>query len=97
MASKVSRRAGSIRGTSGGLEVDEVLIDRLAREAEAGFDVSHIRDGGRGRPSLGSEPARTVHVKVEQPLYEALARRAEADSVPVSQVVRRALRRYLVA
>ncbi|MBU6246085.1 MAG: ribbon-helix-helix protein, CopG family [Actinomycetales bacterium] len=66
-------------------------------EAEAGFDDSHIRDGGRGRPSPGTEPARTVHVKVDQPLYQALAQRAEAESVSVSLVIRRALRRYLLA
>lgn len=66
-------------------------------EAEAGFDDSQIRDEGRGRPSLGTEPARAVHVKVDQPLDQALAQRAEAESVSVSLVIRRALRRYLLA
>lgn len=82
-------------GTSGGMPVDEAVIDHLVEEAERGYEDSQIRTGRRGRPSLGGEPARTVHVKVEPELFMALSQRALDEGATPSAVLRRALRIYL--
>lgn len=80
---------------SGGVPVDDDLIEALAAEAERGYDDEVIRSGRRGRPSLSTEPSRTLHVKVEPDLFAAVAHRASDDGVTSSAVVRRALRVYL--
>jgi hypothetical protein len=66
------------------------LIERLADEAEAGYDVEEIlgRRGKRGRPSLGTGPSAVESVRLDPELKERLVRRAEADGVPVSDVIR---------
>jgi CRISPR-associated endonuclease/helicase Cas3 len=90
-------RRNRVYGTSGGVPVDDELIERLAAEAERGYDDAVITRGLRGRPSLGSSPARTLTVKVEPELADALSRRADADGLTVSQLLRRAMRMYLAS
>jgi predicted HicB family RNase H-like nuclease len=80
--------------TSGGVPVTDDLVDRLAAEAEQGYDVAALR-GRRGRPPLGSAPAAVVPVRLDPELRAALAARAEADDVSASEVIRRALRAWL--
>lgn len=88
-------RRNRVYGTSGGITVDDELIERLADEAERGYDDAVILRGLRGRPALGSTAARTLTVKVEPELADAMSRRAEADGLTVSQLMRRAFRMYL--
>lgn len=85
--------------TKAGEPVDDDLIERLADEAEAGYDVEEIaaRRGRRGRPRLGSAPSTVESVRLDPELKERLARRAEHDGVPVSEVIRDALRHHLEA
>lgn len=80
------------------LLTDEI-VEGLAHEAEAGFDVEEIlgRRGKRGRPALGSRPSTVESVRLDPELKERLARRAERDGVPVSEVIREALRCHLDA
>lgn len=82
-------------GYSGGVPVDDELIEALADEAERGYDDDVIRSGRRGRPALSAAPSRTLHVKVEPELFTAVAHRASDEGVTSSAVVRRALRMYL--
>lgn len=82
-------------GYSGGVPVDDELIETLADEAERGYGDDVIRTGRRGRPRLGRAPSRTLHVKVEPELFTAVAERASDEGVTSSAVVRQALRRYL--
>ena len=79
--------------------VDDGLIEQLAREAEDGYDVNEIvsRRGKRGRPRLGAAPSTVESVRLDPELKERLARRAEADGVAVSEVIREALRHHLEA
>ena len=83
---------------SGAPSTDEV-IEGLADEAEQGYDVEEIlgRRGKRGRPSLGTGPSTVESVRLDPELKEQLARRAAADGVPVSDVIRDALRHHLDA
>ncbi len=85
--------------TKSGRPVDDELIEQLAREAEDGYDVNEIvsRRGKRGRPRLGAAPSTVESVRLDPELKEQLARRAEADGVAVSEVIREALRHHLEA
>lgn len=85
--------------TAAGEPIDDQLIERLADEAEAGHDVDEIigRRGKRGRPRLGSEPSTVESVRLDPALKEQLVRRAEDEGVPVSEVIRQALRQHLEA
>ena len=81
------------RSTAGVELTDEVLED-MAREAEAGLDVTRLRRRP-GRPAMGSGPAETLPVRLEPELRQALDDRAAAEQTSASEVVRRSLRQYL--
>lgn len=85
--------------TRSGAPVDDDLVNRLADEAETGYDVDEIvaRRGRRGRPALGSGPSTVESVRLDPELKDRLTRRAARDGVPVSEVIRAALRSHLEA
>jgi predicted HicB family RNase H-like nuclease len=85
--------------TTSGEPIDDELIEDLARDAEAGYDVEEIvaRRGKRGRPALGSAPSTVESVRLDPELKERLTRRAEDEGVAVSEVIREALRQHLEA
>ncbi len=83
--------------TKSGTPLTDELIEKLADEAEQGYDVDDIlgRRGKRGRPSLGSGPSTVESVRLDPELKERLARRAEDEGVAVSEIIREALRNHL--
>ncbi|MGH7857181.1 MAG: CopG family transcriptional regulator [Candidatus Binatia bacterium] len=83
------------RRTSGGIELTEELIEKLADEAERGYDVERLAKRGRGRPPLGSSAATTFQVRLDPELRRALEERADAEETTPSAVARRALREHL--
>jgi hypothetical protein len=85
--------------TKSGASITDELVEKLADEAERGYDVDEIiaRRGRRGRPRLGSEPSSVESVRLDPELKQRLIRRAEEDGVPVSEVIREALRQHLRA
>lgn len=85
--------------TKSGTPLTDELIEQLADEAEQGYGVEEIlgRRGKRGRPALGSGPSTVESVRLDPELKDHLARRAEAEGIPVSEVIREALRRHLDA
>lgn len=85
--------------TRSGRPVDDELMEQLAAEAEAGYDVDEIvsRRGKRGRPRLGAAPSTVESVRLDPDLKARLAQRAEEQGVPVSEVIREALRLHLEA
>lgn len=85
--------------TASGEPIDDDLIEQLADEAEAGYDVDEMisRRGKRGRPRLGSAPSTVESVRLDPELKDLLARRAQREGVPVSEVIREALRHHLEA
>ena len=85
--------------TRDGTPIDDALIDELADEADRGYDVDEIisRRGRRGRPRLGADRSTVESVRLDPELKDQLARRAAADGVPMSEVIRRALRHHLEA
>jgi hypothetical protein len=81
--------------TIGGVTITDELIEKLAAEAEAGYDVDEILRKRRGRPPMGSGPATVESVRLDPELRDALAERARSDQEATSSVIRKALRQYL--
>ena len=83
--------------TTSGARIDDTLIEKMADDAEVGQDVDEIiaRRGKRGRPRLGSAPSTVESVRLDPELKELLVRRADDEGVPVSEVIRDALRHHL--
>jgi predicted transcriptional regulator len=81
--------------TVSGVPITDELIEKLSKEAEEGFDVDEILRRRRGRPAMGSGPAKVESVRLDPELRQALAQRADRDHEATSSVIRRALREYL--
>jgi uncharacterized protein (DUF4415 family) len=85
--------------TKSGKVIDEKMIESLAAEAEAGYDVDELiaRRGKRGRPTLGSAPATVESVRLDPELKHDLQERAEREGISLSELIRNALRQYVKA
>jgi len=82
--------------TPGGQVLTDADLDAIAEEVEhTEYDVEQLRVRRRGRPLLGSAPAAVVPVRLDPELKDAVDARAEAEHLSTSEVIRRALRRYL--
>lgn len=88
-------KSKSLGKTIAGEELTEDVIGELRREAEEGFDVDEMLDRRRGRPRIGSGPARVESVRLDPELRQALAERAAKENKTVSALIREALRSYL--
>jgi uncharacterized protein (DUF4415 family) len=85
--------------TTSGQPITDADVQRLAEEAERGYDVDALiaRRNKRGRPALGSAPASVESVRLDPELRDQLTARAQADGTTPSEVIRQALRDYLHA
>lgn len=85
--------------TASGRAITDEEVERLAQEAERGYDIDDLlkRRGKRGRPTLGSAPAGVESVRLDPELRGELLARAESEGTTTSEVIRKALRRYLRA
>ena len=81
--------------TASGVPITNELVDRLAKKAEAGYDVETMLRRRGGRPPIGSAAASVESVRLEPELRQALAHRAKRDRETTSSVIRKALREYL--
>lgn len=79
--------------TKDGRPITDELIEEYVAEAEAGYDLSQLRP--RGRPRMGSAPAKSLPVRLDPELRAALDARCEAQQESAAAVVRAALRAYL--
>lgn len=91
MAEKKSKSYGRSKA---GEELTEDVLDRMARDAQAGLEVSKLRRRP-GRPTMGSAPAEALPVRLDPELRRAVDERAAVENTTSSEVVREALRRYL--
>lgn len=83
--------------TASGAPITDDLVDKLAAEAEAGYDVQRTLRRRGGRPPIGSAAASVESVRLDPELRDALTHRAESDHETASSVIRKALREYLKA
>ena len=81
-------------GYSGGVPVTENDIDEFVKEAERGYSDEQL-GVKRGRPAMGSAPARVVQVRMEPELHALLVERVSAEHSSTSAIMRAALRKYL--
>ena len=81
--------------TPSGVTITDDLVEKLAAEAEAGYDVDAMLRRRGGRPPIGSSAATVESVRLEPELRDALITRAEHDHETTSAVIRKALHQYL--
>ena len=83
--------------TKSGEPITEGMIERFVEEAERGYEAGQLkgRRRGPGRPPLGDAAKSVESVRLEPDLRHEVVRRADAEGVTVSEVIRRALREYL--
>jgi hypothetical protein len=83
--------------TKAGNPIDEEMIDSFVDEAERGYNAQQLRDKprGRGRPPLGEAAKVVESVRLEPDLRAEAEERAAAEGVSTSELIRRALRKYL--
>ena len=81
-----------------GAAITDEMVEKLADEAEEGYDVDEIkRRRTGGRPAMGSGPASVESVRLDPELKRELLLRASKDGISVSEVIRQALRTYVRA
>ncbi len=83
--------------TKSGVTITEELVEKLATEAENGYDLEKTLRRRPGRPTIGSGPAAVESVRLDPELRQALAQRAKRDHEATSSVIRKALLKYLEA
>ena len=81
--------------TRGGVVITREMIDELAKEAEAGYDIEKLVPR-RGRPPIGSEAATVFHVRLDPELKQALDSQAGDQGTTASELARRILRDQLM-
>lgn len=83
--------------TKSGRAITDKDVEKLAAEAETGYDVETLitRRGKRGRPTIGTAPASVESVRLDPELRRQLIERAQSEGTTPSELIREALRRYL--
>ena len=80
-------------GTINGRPVTEDDVAAIVANAEAGFPAVTARRVGR--PAMGPRPARTIGVRLEPELDDALLANIAETGRSASEITREALREYL--
>jgi hypothetical protein len=83
--------------TKAGTKLSRTATERLAKEAEKGYDLSKARRERvqPGRPSLEKGISPRISYRVAKSLYARAKKRADAEGRTVSEVARDALERYI--
>ena len=83
--------------TKNGTPIDDEMVERMADEAERGFEPGSLAEKrrGRGRPPLGEAAKVVESVRLDPELQAEAQHRATEEGVTVSEIIRRALRDYL--
>jgi hypothetical protein len=85
--------------TKRGAKLTKQDIERLADDAERGFDLSRAtRERVRpGRPSLAEGESPRISYRVAPSLFAAAQQKAKDEGRTLSEVAREALQRYLAS
>ncbi len=83
--------------TADGTPITDEMVERMADEAERGYDVNEIRRRRGGRPPMGSAAASVESVRLDPELRRELLLRAAEEKISVSEAIRRAIGQYVRA
>lgn len=81
----------------GSVELTDTLIEKIAREAEAGYDFSQARRiyRSRGRPGLsGAGVSPRIEFRAPEAVYRLARERAQRSGETLSAVMRKLLLEY---
>ncbi len=78
-----------------GTPITEELAEQLAKEAEAGSDLSGARQVGRKSLSGGSGRSPRLNIRTTVSLYERALAKAMREGKTLSQLAREALEKYV--
>lgn len=93
---KVTREDEKTWVTKSGAVITEEIAERLADEAEEGYDLSNARRQYVGRPSLGENGVSPrISFRASPELLANAQRRADDEERSLSDLAREALTRYL--
>ncbi len=83
--------------TKKGTKLTKQSVERLAKEAEQGYDLSRAKRQrvGPGRPSLSEGESPRISYRLPPDLFAAAEKRAKAQGRSLSEIAREALRLYL--
>lgn len=81
-----------------GTSITDEMVEVMADEAEAGYDVEELLARRRGgRPPMGSAASSVESVRLDPELKRDLLLRAAEEHISVSEAIRRAIGQYLRA
>jgi hypothetical protein len=80
--------------TKSGKVLSERDLEDLAREAEAGYDLTKARRRHVGRPSLGHGTSPRVQFRIEPDVYERAKQKAAGEARSLSDVGRELFTSY---
>jgi hypothetical protein len=78
-----------------GVPITDELADKLAEEAERGYDLSAGRRVGRRSLAGGAGKSPRLNVRTTHDLYERASARAAREGKTISQLAREALEQYV--
>ena len=84
-----------IATTKLGTPITEELAGELAREAEAGYDLSRARPVGRRSLAGSTGKSPRLNFRVTRELYDHATERAEREGKTLSEIARDALEHYV--
>lgn len=84
--------------TSLGKPIDDNMIEQFVEEAEKGYQEGQFeeRRRGRGRPPLGDAAKVVGSLRLDPDLRQEAEVRADQEGISVSELFRKALRKYLI-
>ncbi len=90
--------SGSHGHKTDGTPISDEMVERMADQAERGYDVEEVLRRRRGgRPPMGSGASSVESVRLDPELKRDLLLRAATENISVSEAIRRALGQYLRA
>ena len=84
-----------IATTKLGTPITQKLADELAREAEAGYDLSRARPVGRRSLAGSTGKSPRLNFRVTRDLYDHATERAQREGKTLSEIARDALENYV--
>ena len=83
--------------TKKGTKLSKAAVEKLAAEAEAGYDLKKAKRQHAGRPSLSEGESPRISYRVAPALFKSAKKKAKSEGRTVSEVAREALQKYVAS